>query len=114
MSNKQEISDTELRSALRLWTEYLLKELSTGTDLTGLELLIGPQSRDRAWIYHGGSGNRSLFFLLDDQIQIRFDLDLKDKLVAFAVFPKSKIWIKAPGGILLQGGDGSEYELHFL
>ncbi|WP_299222276.1 hypothetical protein [uncultured Aquimarina sp.] len=115
MSNKinKTMISPEIAKVIAMWVTYL-EEKHTNSSLTEIEKSIGLLARDRAWVYHGGSGNSSLFYLMDDCIQIRFDLDIEDTLISFCVFPKSEAWIKSPEGILIKGGEALDSDTIFM
>ena len=58
-------------------------------------------SRDNAVFYHGGTGSRTLYFLLDDVDQVRFDIDGDGLLVLDPVIEDRRIWIRDRDGSLL-------------
>lgn len=111
--NNEKLYSSDVQSALMKWSDYLQKEFKL-KNLDKVEQIISPLSRDRAWMYHGGSGNRSLFYLIDDCVQLRFDFDLHDTLISCAVFPKTEAWLKAPDGTLLKGGETYESDILFV
>lgn len=104
---KDKIVPPEVDQAMKMWEHYISANLDVDNTQKVLDMMVSG-SRDSGWIYHGGSGARSLFILVDDYIQIRFDFQKDDSLVSYAVLPKPGPWLKTPDGILLKGGEYDE------
>lgn len=114
MKKEKKLSSIKMLSSIPEWINYLEKKLSNLTTLKQIEELFFQLAKDSAWIYNGGSGNRSRFFLIDNKIQFRFDFDRNDYLISFAVFPQSKKWTKTSDGILVSAEEISKSDLIVL
>jgi len=115
MANKFEndIPGEDISSAVKMWVDYLQPNLSKGITQDEIEQLMVSASRDKAWIYYGGSGRRSRLYMIDDYVQARFDFDDRDVLISYSVYPRPGGWLKGPGGVLLRGSETPEAELLF-
>ncbi len=100
--------------AIEMWIKHLEATLFKGISEQDVEKLMAPVSRDKAWIYLGGSGKRSQIYMIDSYLQIRFDFNYQDFLESYTVNLSRKGWLKGPGGILLEGFDASDARLTVL
>jgi len=102
----------EVDEAIARWVRSLEATVTTATTAEEIATRLLPVARDDAWVIYGSSGRRSRLFLIDDQVQVRFDFDHKDQLVAYSVQRKTN-WLKGPDGVLLEGFHVPDEELLF-
>lgn len=114
MQNAQPVvcSESENLSKLKVkvdygWAESLERLTKNHASNTELELFMQSKFRDRAWVAWGGTGSRSLYFLIDDFHQIRCDFDHDQHMISFDIMP-SVPWLKGPDGSLVYGLDRQE------
>jgi hypothetical protein len=102
----------EISNAINLWINHFRTTLFQGASEQEIAKLMAPIARDNAWMYHGGSGNRSRFYMIDDYLRVRFDFDRRDLLLSYTVYESKEGWLKGPDGVLLNG-DSAVGELQF-
>jgi len=107
------MNETAPEEAIKMWIKHLQTVLFRGISEPEIGKLMAPVARDSAWIYHGGTGKRSRLYKIDDYVQARFDFDVQDVLISYAVFPLKAGWLKGPDGILLGGFEAPDAELFF-
>jgi hypothetical protein len=110
---KSEADEKTLEEAIQLWIRHLQTALFQGISEPEIAGLMAEAARDTASIHHGGSGNHSRFFLIDDFLQARFDFNRQDVLLSYAVYESKEGWLKGPDSVLLRGHEGSDAELLF-
>ena len=101
-----------VEEAIARWVQRLDATLTTATTAEEIATRMLPIARDDAWVIYGSSGRSSRLFLIDDQVQVRFDFDHKELLVSYSVHRKTN-WLKGPDGVLLEGFDVPDEELLF-
>jgi hypothetical protein len=57
--------------------------------------------RDKGILYWGGSGNRRIYYLIDDFVQVSFDVDREGKLIVEPLVESRGLWLKDADGSLL-------------
>ncbi len=72
-----------------------------GRPLAVLSDRLEPFARDTSTIYYGGTGNREVFYLIDDFVQIRVVVDLQDSILSSPVAEPAGLWLKDKDGSLL-------------
>jgi hypothetical protein len=111
LEHENEITLEMVSSAIIKWINHFQATLFEGTTEHEVAHILGSGVRDKAWIYHGGSGRRSRLYMIDDYVQARFDFDDQDLVVAYAVFAQKGGWLRGPGGALLYSPEPADIEL---
>jgi hypothetical protein len=89
--------------ARRRWETALQPFMADGVKLSALNDFMAGKCRDRGAVHWGGTGARSIFYLVDDYHQLRADVDLQDNIQSVWVGPREP-WLKLPDGTLMLVG----------
>jgi hypothetical protein len=108
-----DVNEITPEAAIKMWIKHFETVLFQGISEQEIAKLMAPVACDDAWIYHGGTGQRSRLYKIDDYVQARFDFDVQDVLISYAVYQLRGGWLKGPDGILLRGFEAPDAELLF-
>jgi hypothetical protein len=95
--------DEALARVKKEWETALTQVLRVGDDEAKIEHFMRGKYRDKAALHWGGVGDRRLYYLIDDYLQVYFELEFTgagDKLKSAPKVEKKGAWLKRPDGRL--------------
>jgi hypothetical protein len=98
----QKHTDEVVAAVKKEWELALAIALRVGDEEAKIERFMRGKYRDKAALHWGGTGARRIYYLIDDYLQVYFELEFtgEDKLKSAPTVEKKGAWLKRPDGRL--------------
>ena len=94
---KESAHETILDFAKKKW-DIFCDQFPTGTHISTIEKKLEGLYRDHGTYTWGGTGRKTVYFLIDDFFQLCVDVDYKDKTIGKCIVIKRQLWTRFPDG----------------
>ena len=90
-------------NSIDTWNKFISNNqiLLVGNTEDNILQTMKERYRDKGTYFWGGSGNYSIYFLIDDFIQIEFIFNKDNKLIEKPSVVKKSLWLKDPMGNII-------------